>query len=65
MATNSLWDYTHVIMNFLLGGRIGNERSLEWLEFFDVVICGETCFNVALVTMDSWSCRHLRILLKQ
>lgn len=42
LATNSLWDYTHVIMNFLLGGRVGSEKSLDWLEYFDVVICGES-----------------------
>lgn len=41
VATNSLWDYTHVVMNFLLTGRVGSDRNEEWLEYFDVVITGE------------------------
>jgi hypothetical protein len=44
LATNSLWDYTHVIMNYLLGGKVGSQRDEEWLEHFDVVICGEVSF---------------------
>ena len=42
VATNSLWDYTHVVMNFLLAGRVGSERNEDWLEYFDVVITGQT-----------------------
>ncbi|KAA6422922.1 MAG: cytosolic purine 5-nucleotidase [Trebouxia sp. A1-2] len=46
VATNSLWDYTHVVMNFLLTGRVGSDRNEEWLEYFDVVItgCGKPAF---------------------
>lgn len=44
LATNSLWDYTHVIMNYLLGDKVGSQRDEEWLEHFDVVICGEFSF---------------------
>lgn len=40
VATNSLWDYTHVVMNFLLTGRVGSARNDDWLEYFDVVITG-------------------------
>ncbi len=40
VATNSLWDYTHVVMNFLLTGRVGSDRNEDWLEYFDVVITG-------------------------
>ena len=40
LATNSLWDYTHVVMNYLLGGRVGPDKNEDWLEFFDVVITG-------------------------
>lgn len=40
LATNSLWDYTHVVMNYLLGGRVGADRSEEWLSLFDVVVTG-------------------------
>jgi hypothetical protein len=40
LATNSLWDYTHVVMNFLLSGRTGTARNLDWLRYFDAVITG-------------------------
>eukprot|EP01041_Mallomonas_annulata_P007942 gene7942-16269_t len=38
LLTNSLWDYTHVVMNFLEGRRAGNNKTLEWLDYFDVVV---------------------------
>ncbi|XP_038716865.1 5'-nucleotidase domain-containing protein 4 isoform X2 [Tripterygium wilfordii] len=43
LVTNSLWDYTNVVMNFLCGsyaldGR--NSCSFHWLQYFDVVITG-------------------------
>ncbi|KAL3150708.1 hypothetical protein ABBQ32_000495 [Trebouxia sp. C0010 RCD-2024] len=46
VATNSLWDYTHVVMNFLLSGRVGTQKNEDWLEYFDVVItgCGKPAF---------------------
>ena len=46
LATNSLWDYTHVVMNFLLAGATGRAMSLSWLSHFDVVItgCGKPAF---------------------
>jgi hypothetical protein len=40
LATNSLWDYTHVVMNFLVSGRKGAGKTDEWLEHFDVVVTG-------------------------
>lgn len=40
LATNSLWDYTNVVMNWLISGKKGNERNDEWLKYFDVVITG-------------------------
>ena len=40
LATNSLWDYTHIVMNYLLTGRVGAERNEDWLEYFDAAICG-------------------------
>lgn len=43
LVTNSLWDYTHVVMNYLSGNcgtRGGRERSFEWLKMFDLVITG-------------------------
>lgn len=41
LATNSLWDYTNVVMNFLLAGKLGDTKDDEWLRFFDVVITGD------------------------
>ncbi|ERN17467.1 5'-nucleotidase domain-containing protein 4 isoform X2 [Amborella trichopoda] len=43
LVTNSLWDYTNVVMNFLCGnGTSKNDSScnFSWLENFDVVITG-------------------------
>lgn len=46
LATNSLWDYTSVVMNFLLTDRTGSQRNTDWLHYFDVVItgCGKPAF---------------------
>lgn len=38
---HALQDYTHVVMNFLLTGRVGPDRNEDWLEYFDVVITGD------------------------
>ncbi|KAI3688893.1 hypothetical protein L2E82_46815 [Cichorium intybus] len=43
LVTNSLWDYTNVVMNFLCGPQKVNASSsltLDWLQHFDVVITG-------------------------
>ncbi|BBN15660.1 hypothetical protein MPTK1_6g21370 [Marchantia polymorpha subsp. ruderalis] len=43
LVTNSLWDYTHVVMNFLFGKcgtKGGVPRDDEWLSYFDIVITG-------------------------
>ena len=32
LATNSLWDYTNVVMNFLIDGATGSAASLDWLQ---------------------------------
>ncbi|MQM06982.1 hypothetical protein Taro_039820 [Colocasia esculenta] len=43
LVTNSLWDYTNVVMNFLCGGRsteVGSSQRFDWLDNFDVVITG-------------------------
>lgn len=41
LVTNSLWDYTHVVMNYLCG-KCGKNipRDDKWLQYFDVVIVG-------------------------
>ena len=38
VITNSYWDYTNAVMNFLLEGHIGEYPS--WRHFFDVVVVG-------------------------
>nr|GLL48846.1 5'-nucleotidase domain-containing protein 4-like isoform X1 [Ipomoea trifida] len=43
LVTNSLWDYTNVVMNFLCGPKSTDCHStltFEWLQYFDVVITG-------------------------
>lgn len=40
LATNSLWDYTHVVMNYLEGQRGPGKRTLDWTQYFDVVMVG-------------------------
>ncbi|KAL3505298.1 hypothetical protein ACH5RR_035139 [Cinchona calisaya] len=43
LVTNSLWDYTNVVMNFLCGPRTADgcpALSFDWLWYFDVVITG-------------------------
>jgi HAD superfamily 5'-nucleotidase-like hydrolase len=43
LATNSLWDYTHVVMNYLFGKTgtsTGIPRDHDWLSYFDIVITG-------------------------
>uniref|UniRef100_A0A7S3VHX6 5'-nucleotidase n=1 Tax=Dunaliella tertiolecta TaxID=3047 RepID=A0A7S3VHX6_DUNTE len=46
LATNSIWDYTNVVMNYLLLGERGSGRSVKWLDYFDVVMvgCGKPAF---------------------
>ena len=40
LVTNSLWDYTHVVMNYLCEGRVGDNKTLDWTKRFDVIITG-------------------------
>lgn len=43
LVTNSLWDYTNIVMNFLCGCRmLGSSMpcNFDWLRYFDVVITG-------------------------
>ena len=51
LATNSLWDYTHVVMNFLLSGRTGADRNLDWLRYFDAVITGGVAALLRLLNL--------------
>ncbi|CAI9786585.1 unnamed protein product [Fraxinus pennsylvanica] len=44
LVTNSLWDYTNIVMNFLCGPNTMNSccsaTNFDWLQYFDVVITG-------------------------
>eukprot|EP00271_Cylindrocystis_brebissonii_P011347 TRINITY_DN2870_c0_g1_i1.p1 TRINITY_DN2870_c0_g1~~TRINITY_DN2870_c0_g1_i1.p1 ORF type:complete len:826 (+),score=111.88 TRINITY_DN2870_c0_g1_i1:747-3224(+) len=43
LVTNSLWDYSHIVMNYLCGKcgtRSDTARDNQWLELFDMVITG-------------------------
>ena len=40
LLTNSLWDYTNVVMNYLIDDNVGDQKNLEWLNLFDVVVTG-------------------------
>ncbi|KAL2318733.1 hypothetical protein Fmac_032609 [Flemingia macrophylla] len=43
LVTNSLWDYTNVVMNFLIGSSGENGiTQFDWLKYFDVVITGSS-----------------------
>ncbi|CAM9758191.1 unnamed protein product [Phaeothamnion confervicola] len=39
LLTNSLWDYTHVVMNYLYGNPTDG-RDEAWLDLFDLIIVG-------------------------
>ena len=39
LATNSLWGYTHIIMNYLFFGKT-KTLSTKWLDYFDLIITG-------------------------
>eukprot|EP00871_Galdieria_phlegrea_P005658 jgi/Galph1/6093/GphlegSOOS_G4661.1 len=39
LLTNSLWEYTNVLMNYLWGNSTG-VYTLDWMEYFDMVIVG-------------------------
>ncbi|KAF7817577.1 5'-nucleotidase domain-containing protein 4-like isoform X1 [Senna tora] len=41
LVTNSLWDYTNIVMNFLCGSfGVDGSTNFGWLQYFDVVITG-------------------------
>jgi 5'-nucleotidase len=41
LVTNSLWNYTHAIMNYLEGKKTAEvDRDLKWTDYFDVIIVG-------------------------
>ncbi|CAD6206856.1 unnamed protein product [Miscanthus lutarioriparius] len=45
LVTNSLWDYTDVVMNYLCGpytSDVGSGLNHNWLQYFDIVITGSS-----------------------
>jgi len=40
LLTNSLWDYTDVVMSFLYNAAGAGRDGRDWKEMFDVIICG-------------------------
>ncbi|KAF8405225.1 hypothetical protein HHK36_010126 [Tetracentron sinense] len=57
LVTNSLWDYTNIVMNFLCGHgtQDGSSCNYDWLENFDVVITGSYVASALSVLMDTVS----------
>nr|GEV72116.1 5'-nucleotidase domain-containing protein 4 isoform X3 [Tanacetum cinerariifolium] len=65
LVTNSLWDYTNVVMNYVFGERVidgSSSLSLDWLQHFDFIITGsakpgffydENRANLFMVETDS------------
>jgi hypothetical protein len=52
----SLWDYTHVVMNFLCGKSGtdgGTPRDDEWLSYFDVVVTGRSVTSSGLFCLNT------------
>lgn len=40
LLTNSLYDYTQVVMNYLEGRRAGDAKNHKWMDYFDMIIVG-------------------------
>lgn len=40
LLTNSLWEYTHVVMNYLQGRKAGDDKDFAWTEYFDLIFVG-------------------------
>ncbi|CAK7349300.1 unnamed protein product [Dovyalis caffra] len=40
LVTNSLWDYTNIVMNFLCESHTLDACNFDWLQYFNVIITG-------------------------
>lgn len=40
LVTNSLWDYTHAVMNYLFGNDEAATLNEDWTQYFDMIITG-------------------------
>jgi hypothetical protein len=56
LLTNSLWDYTNVVMNHICGNSKEEERNLGWMELFDLVRALQTLDSIG---QSSWASHAL------
>ena len=40
LLTNSLWEYTQVVMNYLEGRKVDDKKDFVWMNYFDIIIVG-------------------------
>ena len=40
LLTNSLWEYTQVVMNYLEGRKVDDKKDFNWMNYFDLIIVG-------------------------
>jgi hypothetical protein len=40
LLTNSYWEYTNVVMNYLEGKKTGEKKDFQWMDHFDMIIVG-------------------------
>ena len=41
LLTNSLFDYTQVVMNYLEGKKVlPEQRDFKWMDYFDLIVVG-------------------------
>ena len=60
LVTNSLWDYTQVVMSYLEGRKVGEQKDLKWLEYFDVAIVGGN--KPAFLTDDRYATMTIQVI---
>merc|ERR1711916_67331 len=70
LVTNSLWDYTQVVMNYLEGRKTGDSKDLDWMDYFDVIITGackpaflkdESSLSLFRVNAESHALKHIDV----
>ncbi|WGL58963.1 HAD-IG family 5'-nucleotidase [Pigmentibacter sp. JX0631] len=68
IVTNSLWDYTNIVMNYVCSSNKSNENK-KWLDLFDLVITGSqkplffmSKNPIYSVELDSFSLKNIDLL---
>ena len=51
LATNSLWGYTNVVMNFLVHGLVGSNKTTAWLDVRPIVL-DDSCNVVSVCRLS-------------